>query len=126
MRWLYRILILLHPPAFRKQFGDEMLWIFDQSRSEPGQSLVGDAMVSVLRQWVVRRAIWIYPTAAAIASLIFSFCSTLARIRPALPAHSEDLGEMMLVLSASAIVVALSLTILFSVVWFRISRARRA
>src|SRR5258705_3069136 len=104
MRRLYRILILLHPPAFRKQFGDEMLWIFDESRSERAHSFLGDAVVSVLRQWVIRRAIWKYPAAAAAAGLIFSLCSALAHIRPALPAHSDESAEMMLLLSASATV----------------------
>jgi hypothetical protein len=28
---IYRLLLWLHPLAFRKQFGDEMLWIFDLS-----------------------------------------------------------------------------------------------
>jgi len=126
MRRLYRLLILLHPPAFRQQFGDEMLWIFDESRSDRGPSLFGDGVVSVVRQWVIRRAIWKYPTAAAAAGLIFSLCSALAHVRPALPAYSDESTEMMLLLSASATVVALSLTILFSVVWFRRSRSRRA
>jgi hypothetical protein len=30
LRILYRVAIRMHPVAFRAEFGDEMLWIFDQ------------------------------------------------------------------------------------------------
>jgi len=33
-RLIYRLLLWLHPLAFRKQFGDEMLWIFDLSAGQ--------------------------------------------------------------------------------------------
>jgi hypothetical protein len=29
-RFAYRVIIRLHPHAFRIEFGDEMLWIFEQ------------------------------------------------------------------------------------------------
>jgi len=57
MRSLYRLLIRLHPPAFRRRFEDEMLLIFDETVAS-GQStalLLGDALVSLFRRWVLRR-----------------------------------------------------------------------
>ncbi|MDA0205875.1 MAG: hypothetical protein O3A53_03690 [Acidobacteria bacterium] len=56
MRTLYRLLLQLHPPAFRERYAAEMLWIFDQT--EDGLEtvrLLGDGVVSLLRQWTVRR-----------------------------------------------------------------------
>ena len=32
-RLLYRLVLRLHPPAFRHRFGEEMLWIFDLASS---------------------------------------------------------------------------------------------
>jgi hypothetical protein len=33
-RLMYRLVLRLHPAAFRKRFGEEMLWIFDMSSRE--------------------------------------------------------------------------------------------
>lgn len=58
-RTLYRWLICLHPPAFRVQFEQELLWIFEESRDASGAApLLYDAGVSLLRQWLVRSGMW--------------------------------------------------------------------
>jgi len=58
-RALYRSLIGLHPAAFRVRFEEELLWIFDESRDESSAaSLVYDAVISLLRQWLVRSGMW--------------------------------------------------------------------
>ena len=61
-RSLYQGLVWLHPPAFRAEFGGEMQWIFDQIFGEgsPGgvAALFADAVVSLLRQWIVRYGTW--------------------------------------------------------------------
>lgn len=58
-RTLYRWLIRLHPPAFRQRFGQEFLWIFDESSDGSGAGLlVYDAALSLLRQWLVRSGMW--------------------------------------------------------------------
>jgi hypothetical protein len=62
MRALYRCLLWLHPPAFRRQFAEEMLWIFDES-GESGPLLL-DGLVSLARQWLLRSGWW--KTAAAV------------------------------------------------------------
>jgi hypothetical protein len=58
-RRLYRLLVRLHPPAFRREFAAEMLWIYDQAVAESGGgALVLDAFVSLVRQWVLRCGCW--------------------------------------------------------------------
>jgi hypothetical protein len=44
----------MHPKAFKHRFGDEMLGIFDQSAGK--RSLMADGVLSLLRQWTLRRA----------------------------------------------------------------------
>jgi D-alanyl-D-alanine carboxypeptidase len=57
-RFLYRCLVQLHPPAFRRQFAPEMLWIFDEvADHEARVELFADAFISLARQWVVRSVI---------------------------------------------------------------------
>ena len=54
-RFAYRLLLRLHPPAFRRQFEEEMLWVFDELAEERGAAaLCLDAFASLARQWVVR------------------------------------------------------------------------
>lgn len=58
-RTLYRYLLWVHPPAFRRQFGDEMMCVFDECAAETGGGrLMGDALTSLLRQWFLRTALW--------------------------------------------------------------------
>ena len=58
-RTLYRWLICLHPPAFRLRFGQELLWIFDESfDASGGAPLLYDAAISLLRQWLMRSGMW--------------------------------------------------------------------
>jgi len=54
-RSLYAFLLRLHPPRFRDKYEDQMLWIFDESVQSRGVvSLLFDALVSLVRQWVFR------------------------------------------------------------------------
>jgi hypothetical protein len=61
-RQLYSLLICLHPPFFRARFGDEMLCIFDESSAHgrlPATLLLfADALLSILRQWIVGCGTW--------------------------------------------------------------------
>ncbi len=55
LRRLYRCAVRLHPDSFRRRFGDEMLYIFDQQkgiRAALGVTL--DCVFSLLRQWILR------------------------------------------------------------------------
>jgi hypothetical protein len=61
-RALYCGLVWLHPRPFRAAFGDEMLWIFDESAAQ-GEAmgiawLFADAVISILRQWVIGCGTW--------------------------------------------------------------------
>ena len=56
LRPLYRWVLLAHPPAFRRRFGDEILAIFDASpRNRDRYRLLLDGLLSLLRQWTLRR-----------------------------------------------------------------------
>lgn len=79
-RTLYRWLVCLHPPAFRLRFKEELLWIFEESRDTSGTaSLLCDAAISLLRQWLVRSGIWKWVVAGIGGSLpvIIGFGSLL-------------------------------------------------
>jgi len=56
-RGLYRYILRLHPAAFRREFGDEMLWIFDEESAKSRHvRLFPDVFASLGRQWVLRGA----------------------------------------------------------------------
>ena len=63
-RALYRSLVRMHPPAFQKQFAEEMLWIFDEYGAGDTASLMSDAFLSLARQWLIREGIWKVAAAA--------------------------------------------------------------
>jgi len=53
-RSFYSALVQMHPPAFRKRFGDEMLSIFDDTGLSRRPAALGDAALSLFRQWLLR------------------------------------------------------------------------
>lgn len=60
LRSLYRCLVWLHPPAFRLQFEEEILWIFDEAVGTWGAAiLIADASISLARQWLTGSVLWI-------------------------------------------------------------------
>jgi hypothetical protein len=59
LRPLYRCLLRLHPPGFRRRFGDEMLSIFDQAAGKAAAfKLLADGLLSLARQWGLRPEFW--------------------------------------------------------------------
>jgi hypothetical protein len=59
LRPLYRCLLRLHPPGFRKRFADEILSIFDASSKRRDQlRLLFDGLLSLARQWTLRPEFW--------------------------------------------------------------------
>jgi len=59
IRLLYGLLLWLHPPAFRSEFGGEMLWIFDETRGAAARAMLfSDALISLARQWLLRSGAW--------------------------------------------------------------------
>jgi hypothetical protein len=88
MRFLYALLISLHPPSFRKRFAQEMLLIFDEAANLWGAgSLFRDAILSLLRQWLIRSELWKWLLAgiAGVVPLIIAFGSFLPWDRPMHP-----------------------------------------
>ncbi|MEI9973732.1 MAG: PadR family transcriptional regulator [Ignavibacteriota bacterium] len=70
MRTLYRSLLWLHPPVFRREYAGEMLWIFDQTaRSEGTAALFLDGLGSLARQWLLRSGWWRIALALSLAVL---------------------------------------------------------
>ncbi len=66
MRRFYQTLIWLHPRAFRTEFGEEMLWIFEEHSGECGRvALLFDAAVSLARQTLFRIEHWKVPMSLA-------------------------------------------------------------
>lgn len=64
-RTVYRGILWLHPPAFRREFAEEMLWIFDQAAGTAALWLLFDGLASLARQWLLRSGAWKLPVAAA-------------------------------------------------------------
>ncbi|MBV9303525.1 MAG: hypothetical protein JOY53_15560 [Acidobacteriaceae bacterium] len=73
MRILYSCLLRLHPPAFRRGFGAEMLWLFDETKNSDSSLLLClDCFTSLLRQWVSRFGSWKVPLALTGACVEFT------------------------------------------------------
>jgi CubicO group peptidase (beta-lactamase class C family) len=50
-----RCVVRLHPRIFREQFGEEMMWIFEEATETHGAlRLLGDGVISLMRQWIFR------------------------------------------------------------------------
>lgn len=55
LRHLYRCAVRLHPSSFRRRFGDEMLYVFDQQKgARAALHMILDCVVSLVRQWAFR------------------------------------------------------------------------
>jgi len=67
-RLLYRFLILSHPSGFKDQFGAEMLSIFDESVGTQTLPLLGDGLISLLRQWLLRSRVWKFAVGASLSA----------------------------------------------------------
>lgn len=59
---IYRVLLLLYPPAFRKRFAPEMLEIAEAAAPADWPLIFGDTSVAILRCWIEGS-----PTTAALA-----------------------------------------------------------
>jgi hypothetical protein len=84
MRTFYRCLLWLHPPSFRRQFGDEMLWIFDQAANTQGAlAICSDGLASLARQWLLRSGCWKVVAAILLALVQVSLGGVaLSRVGP--------------------------------------------
>ncbi|HEV3275778.1 MAG TPA: hypothetical protein VG860_03085 [Terriglobia bacterium] len=79
-RAIYGALLWLHPPHFRERFAAEMLWLFDETVAAEGAgSLLADGLLSLMRQWLLRRMTW--KLAAAVAGGVLEVGIVLALSR---------------------------------------------
>jgi len=122
-RAVYVLLIQLHPPEFRRAFGEQMLCIFDEMAADGvgNATLYADALISLARQWILRTGLWI-PCVAIIASaaLFAMFPLWRPRIRPWMipenPGSDADAGDLikLTLLSMGLISFILAATVAWS------------
>jgi hypothetical protein len=137
MRACYRCLLQLHPPAFRRQFAGEMLWIFDEAAESQGAcALVRDGLASLARQWLLRSGWWKTALALLLALAQVTFALQFSRhiwVSPALDAPLAGTGELahrqltigVLMCLAVFVTAGLIAMVLGLTVWFRFFQARR-
>jgi len=125
MSGLYCLLLWLHPPDFRRTYGDEMRWLFDLTVEESGATgMLIDAWVSVLRQWLLRSRVWLL--AAALAGALFPMFAGNAFLHLALrrvSAITTDTPEVRFILTVALTVVTLAFMVIAAVI--PVMRARR-
>ena len=84
-RATYRVLLALHPTAFRRQFAGEMLWVFDEAqRDRETSGFCFDVARSLLRHWFRERLLWTVSGAAAGGVLMIMWMSAMT---PLVRAH---------------------------------------
>ena len=82
IRSVYRGLLRLHPRDFRREFADEMLWIFDETAAREGAlRLFADGFVSLFRQWMWRNGGWKLAIGALAAMAQLLLLSGLTSLR---------------------------------------------
>jgi len=125
MRGIYRFLLLLHPPRFRRRFSEEMLMIFDESPKKA--ALFADGVASIARQWLLRSGLWKWAL-AGIGGLLTLLPGLALIPKPSgsLDAVRLDTPVGFVMVIALASVFAVSLTLILAVTWFRFAGRRRA
>jgi hypothetical protein len=128
-RALYRCLVWMHPPVFRREFAGEMLWIFDEAvQSEGAGPLFLDGFVSLARQWLLRSGVW--KVLAALGGALFqvtmggALMFRIGRYRPETDlsvAANPELVELMR-LAAFTTAGLFAAVILLVFCWRRLSR----
>ncbi|HKF50714.1 MAG TPA: hypothetical protein VKB26_00255 [Candidatus Acidoferrales bacterium] len=99
MRNLYRFLVFLHPYAFKERFGEEMLWIYDESTKGELSHLFLDAFISLIRQWLLRSRIWRFGVGAFVSALLLLSCGYSLQValasafRRGNPGHYAELRQ---------------------------------
>ena len=127
IRFLYRCLLWLHPPAFRRQFASGMLWIFDEESKRGLTPLFADGLVSLARQWLVRSGVWkLLPAAAGGLLTLAVGLVLLPALQRALVFVTADSPRAVFTLIAVSSLLAISLTLTLCVLWFRFLRRLRA
>lgn len=69
-RFIYRVLICLHPRVFRERFGDQMLCVFDESGQSGTAAFLLDGCYSLARQRILRSGLWRWAVGAGVTALL--------------------------------------------------------
>ena len=123
-RAIYRCLLFLHPPRFRRDFARDMLWLYDETAPAGVAPLFLDALASLARQWFLRTGSW--KLALAILGALFQITIggavwfSIGRF----PQHASldaaphpELDALMRIGALTA--VALFAAVIFLTFWFR-------
>ncbi|MBV9397495.1 MAG: hypothetical protein JO062_05930 [Bryobacterales bacterium] len=122
-RTLYRALLLLHPPAFRRRFAGEMLCVFDDAYA---QSAAGGFCISIalslFRHWFRHPVLWRTTGAIAggVVTLLPGIANSRIRFRAAAPLSSE-----ILIVLIVGVLTAILATLIITVTLFHNVRRRR-
>jgi hypothetical protein len=97
LRRLYRCAVRLHPSGFRRRFGEEMLYIFDQQKGTlPALAVTLDCVFSLLRQWTLRPRIGIGLPAAPLLSPVADHIPSFETLDPFRPRVSAIINGAVL------------------------------
>jgi hypothetical protein len=126
MRFIYRLLLQLHPVRFRRRFAEEMLLIFDEAPKKTW--LVVDGVGSMARQWLLRSGLWKWLLAGlgGLLTLIPGMAVIPSRAPSQLDSVRLDSPVGFVMLIALGSVLAVSFTLILATTWFRFSGRRRA
>ena len=132
MRALYSGFIRLHPPAFRRDFGDQMLSIFDEVTAGGGGALclLADVILSLARQWFLRPGLWKAFLSLAVSAVLFDFAlhwSASPRIRAVAAPAGTPATELALIKITLFSLAVITTVLIAAVAWSRqINRKRRS
>lgn len=125
-RTLYGWLVRMHPPAFRREFADEMLCIYDEAGSP---AFFADALLSLARQWFLRSGGWKVAVVLVGALLQMSLGGILWISIGRVPGQAgwsaephPEMAAMMRLVALTAI--GLLAGVMFLIVWWRRLAAR--
>lgn len=120
-RAMYRVLLLLHPAAFRKQFAEEMLCVFDEAASEQCSSgYCLSAAGSLLRHWLRHPTPWKF--AGGLTGGVLTILWAVGV--PPLHVRNAPLSADILLLVTMVVLIAISLILLLTVSVFHSMRRR--
>jgi hypothetical protein len=141
---VYRLLVYLYPPAFRREFGSEMACDFEDATCDAwrdGRWLavvplwidIGcDLAWTVAAQWL-RNGLPVVPVLSALGTTMFTFAVTgfLWRAPQPVSPHPRNEDEVVLLMLATMVVLLAAAVITFTVCFWllvlgRNSHARRA
>ena len=126
-RALYRCVLWLHPPAFRRRFAEEMTWIFDEAAREMSTTaLLADGLISLLRQWAMNSALW-KTLAIGLGNLPFlAFAFVRRTYGPSRDVRAVFSVPDLFILVVVPLLITISMSMILTVGWFRFIQRRRS